>query len=153
MPTYEITYLTKEEDKEKIVPKLIEELQGKVLDWQDLGQKRLAYHLKKQTAAYIYTISFEMENDKVLDLNKEINLQSDILRHLILTKEVVAKVPKVSEKVEEAIEEAISKQKKVPKAVKAKAKEAITPEIKETKEDEKERMKKLEKSLEEILKE
>ena len=153
MIQFEITYITKEEDKQEIVPKLIEKFGGKVRDSQNLGQKKFIYPIKKETVGYYTTLYFELAPDRILDLNKELSLQSEVLRHLLLVKEAAKIVPKVSPKVEEAIEEAIAKTKKVPKAVKVQAKEGVVPEIKETKEDEKKRMKKLEESLEEILKE
>lgn len=163
MKQYEITYLTQEDLKEKPVAKEIEELGGKIISALPLGQKQLVYKIKKAKEAYFTTVIFDIEGEKVVDLNRKLDLKDEILRHLIvilkLPKEILPKAPKaVKEKTveietpkvelpEEKIEEKAAETPKPTKAVKAEK------ETKESKIEEKERLKALDKKLDELLKE
>src|SRR3972149_1873080 len=85
MKQYEITLITKEETKENPVVKEIEGLGGKVLSTNTLGQKQFAYKIKKETSGFYLTLTFEMAPEKVLELNRKISLNEDILRYIIIT--------------------------------------------------------------------
>lgn len=158
MKQYEITYLTKEDLKEKPVAKEIESLGGKIINASSLGQKQLAYKIKKQKEAFFTNILFEIEGEKIIELNRKLGLKEEILRHLIViskkTKEVLPKKPKEIKKPVES--KPIKEEKKIEKATaKLPKPEKITATKKTTESeiDEKERLKELDKKLEELLKE
>lgn len=89
MQNYEITYLTKDEDNEKIVSTLITEHEGKVTSEETLGKKRLAYPIKKEEFAIFYTIKFTASAVNAVTINNLIQGHSNILRHLIVTKKAL----------------------------------------------------------------
>lgn len=89
MNKYEITLLTTEDLKEAPVKKEIEGLGGKVLTTSVLGERQLAYPIKKQTTGIYTTVVFEMEGEKVLELNKKLVMKTEILRQLIIAHKAV----------------------------------------------------------------
>lgn len=88
MHKYEITFITKEDLKEAAVKKEIDGLDGKIISTNGLGQKQLAFQIKKETAGYYTAVLFEMEPEKVLELNRKLSLKSEIIRHLIIASRV-----------------------------------------------------------------
>jgi ribosomal protein S6 len=147
MNKYEITTITKE-DSANLAKKEIESSGGKVLDSKSWGQKNLTFPIKKETAGYFSSIIFEIDPAKISELNKKLNLNSDLLRHLILatTSEKFAIPPKamakkpeaikkeepteVIEKIEEKVEKPKpAKEEKVEKKI-AKTKKETKPKIK-----------------------
>ncbi|OGD57178.1 30S ribosomal protein S6 [Candidatus Berkelbacteria bacterium RBG_13_40_8] len=178
MKTYDITFITKDDQKEKPVKAEIEKLGGKILNVSGIGEKNFTYPIKKENKGFYTTVSFEIEPSKLLDLNKKLGLQEDILRHLIIIGKVTAaeiptlkpvKKPKEipapkEEKMLEAPEEIkeIAKPKKAVKPVKKAEKVEKKPEKKVSKEvteieketeSEEDRLAALDKKLDELLKE
>lgn len=95
MNKYEITIITKEDTKDAPVKKEIEDLGGKIIETSSIGQKQFVYRIKKETAGVYKTVVFELEPTKVLELNKKLSLNPEILRHLIITtKAAKAQAPK-----------------------------------------------------------
>jgi len=115
MKQYEITFITKEpfdtapsiklgtsqgkDLKETPVKKEIEALGGKILNVSSIGQKNFTYPIKKEKAGFYTTVMFEIDPQKLMDLNKTIGLKEEILRHLIIlykaAKVGVPKAPKM----------------------------------------------------------
>lgn len=162
---YEITFLTKEDLKEKPVLKEIESFDGKVISTATLGQKQLSYRIQKEKEAYFTTVVFEINPEKLVDLNRKINLKDEILRHLIVTfkmKETPLKVAK-KEEVPSLEKPEISEEKKeveikkevvkAPKKVRIPALKPKKVEKPEIELGEEERLKALDEKLDELLKE
>jgi len=111
MANYEITIITSQDVKDAPVKKEIETLGGKILAVNSLGQRQLAYPIKKETAGYYTVINFEIDPGKVLELNKKLGLSQEILRHIILVAQaakIEAPKPvetKIAEKPVEKVEE------------------------------------------------
>jgi len=99
MKEYEITFITKEpfdvapsiklgtsqgKDQKNPVKAEIEALGGKILNVSSIGQKNFTYTIKKEKSGFYTTIVFEIDPQKLLDLNKKLSLKEDILRHLII---------------------------------------------------------------------
>lgn len=182
--SYEITFITKEpfdaaQGRDNPVKKLIESLGGKITKTDSLGQKNFVYPIKKEKSGFYTTVDFEIEPEKVLELNKKISLQEEILRYLLITAKaasiakpevkiaklkvevpkieaeaIVEKVEKPEAKIEEKIEEKPAKKTtRKPKAEKPKAEPVKKPAIEAHEENEEERLKALDKKLDELLKE
>jgi len=90
MNQYEITIITRENLKGEPAKKEIENLGGKVLNITELEERQFAYQVKKESSGYYTSIIFEIEPTKVLELNKKIGLNADVLRHLIITHKAAA---------------------------------------------------------------
>ncbi|MDO8686832.1 MAG: 30S ribosomal protein S6 [Candidatus Berkelbacteria bacterium] len=183
MKTYEITFITKEDLKEKPVKEDLEKLGGKILSISGIGEKNFTYPIKKEAKGFYTTISFEIDPVKLIDLNKKLSLHDDILRHLIIigkTAQVeIPKLPKPEKEIEAPKKEKkeikdiedVKEIKEVPKPVKketvkpldlvpqgARGKEkpkvsAKVTEIEKDTETEEDRLKALDKKLDELLKE
>lgn len=93
MNKYELTIITGEDKKDSAVKKEIESLGGKITDVQSLGQKQLAYPIKKETAGFYTAVSFEMAPEKILEFNRKLGLNNEIIRHLIITAKAVQTEP------------------------------------------------------------
>ena len=153
MNKYEITFITKEDLKAEPVKKEIESLGGKIGVVNNVGQKQLTYPIKKETAGYYTAVEFELEGEKVLELNKKLSLKNEILRHLIITAKAVkieAPVEKKEKKVEvtaiaeprpEAIE--IAPEKAITEPLPTEIKEVEKPAEKASEEDKTEKPKKM----------
>ncbi len=108
MKEYEITFITKEpfdtapsiklgasqgkDLKDSPVKKEIESLGGKILSTSSIGQKQFTYKIKKETAGTYSSAIFEIEPEKVNELNNKLVLKPEILRHLIIITRAV-KIP------------------------------------------------------------
>lgn len=177
MKQYEITIITKEDLKEKPIVKEIESLGGKIIIVNSLGQKQLAYPVKKEKIAFYTSILFEIEGEKIIELNRKLGLKEEILRHLIIiAKEAkiqpekkVAKVKTKTEEIKETVikpsetEKVIAQKEEKPIGKPKAPKKQVLPTKKPTPKketappsagvDEKERLEALDKKLDELLKE
>lgn len=108
---YELLYIIPSPFTEKDLPeiserieKLIIDLNGKILEKKELGNKRLAYPIKQIYKGFYFLINFEIDSDGLAKLNQKLILTSEILRYMI----VKAIIPKVKK-------ERRSKTKEIPK--------------------------------------
>lgn len=101
MKNYEITFITKEDQKDKPVKTILENLGGKILSVSSIGQKTFAYPIKKEKAGFYTTVNFEIESEKVIDLNKKLALEEDILRFLIIAVTHTAQMAQLPTKTKE----------------------------------------------------
>jgi len=162
MKQYEITYLTREEPKAGApVAKVIESLDGKITSSSHLGQKQLAYPIKKEKSAFYTTVLFEIPGEKVLELNRKLNLEEEILRHLIISAKVGVISPLAPPlKPEKAIEKPLVEKPAVPlPEIKEEKPKPLKPKpvrkkpVLEEGVSEEDRLKALDKKLDELLKE
>lgn len=88
MRMYRLVLLLKSGLKKEKREKLLKTLNTWIGDMKDekvyeLGEKKLAYSIKKERLAEYYVVEFTSEGN-VKDLDKRMSLQEDILRHLIV---------------------------------------------------------------------
>lgn len=94
MKQYEMTFLTREEIKgAEPILKEIEALEGKIISTSTIGEKTLAYPVKKEKSAFFTTAIFEITPEKLPDLNRKLALKDDILRHLIIVYKEIKLAP------------------------------------------------------------
>ena len=92
MKHYELTCLISPElSKEEVdslskeISSLIQEKQGILEKSMPVLKKQLAYIIKKKTTAYLASLNFQLKPEELKELKKQIELNSKILRYLILT--------------------------------------------------------------------
>lgn len=85
MERYQLTLLSKNEDDKEAVKELIGKIGGEVTDERALGQKPLAYPIKKERVAHFTLLHFLLDPERVLELNRELLLSGHVLRHMITT--------------------------------------------------------------------
>lgn len=64
--------------------KLITDEKGTVTNFKDLGQKKLAYEIKKQVNGFYYVMNFDATTETIKELDRRLGLDENILRHLII---------------------------------------------------------------------
>jgi len=99
---YELLYIVPSPFTEKDLPKilnqikeLIEKFGGKVINQENLGNKKLAYPIKHIRRGFYVLVYFEMEPQKLKEFNQKLRLSSEILRFLIVKAEPVKKASKI----------------------------------------------------------
>ena len=98
-PIYELVVLLHpdlEIDVEAPIAKvegLVEAAGGRVIKRDNWGKKRLAYRIKKQDFAIYVYLEIELEGGKVRDLENQILITEEILRHILVVHEVNPAVP------------------------------------------------------------
>ena len=75
----------KEADRKKLLETIKDHLKEfKITKEDDLGQKPLAYTIKKEDAGYYTMMQFEGETGLTKDFEQRLIRNNDILRHLLL---------------------------------------------------------------------
>lgn len=94
MNKYEIMFIVKATMESTDVKKtsetyksLISDLKGKVVDFSSLGQKKLAYPIKKELNGYYFVMQVEADSECIHEFDRKIRLDENVLRHLIIKKE------------------------------------------------------------------
>jgi len=156
--TYQLTYLL----SPLLEQKKIEEISQKIKKWiiekgGSLSEKEnffpglkknLAYPLKKYRQAFYFNFNFLLAGQLINQLSKQLNLEKDILRHFIITKQKMKSKPiqeAMDHKIVDRIEPLVAKE--IPLSKKS-TQEKTPPEKKE-----KVKIEELDKKLEEILNE
>lgn len=90
---YELTYIinpnlsddeaAKQTDK---VRGFINQEGGEIKDEKLNEKRRLAYQIKKQSFGFFVTIIFNIEPEKIAEIEKKVRLEPRILRHLLILK-------------------------------------------------------------------
>lgn len=78
----------KDEAKDKVlekVEKTIKGLGGVVVKQLEMGKKQLAYKIKKQLEAVYVNLVLELPAAEVVQLDRKLTVDKDILRHLLVT--------------------------------------------------------------------
>ena len=91
MRQYEIMFIVRptlsEEDIKNVVvnfENILTSNGAKILDKQDMGQKELAYEIKKMKSGYYYLFTLEANDDKAIkEFDRLALINGDIIRHLI----------------------------------------------------------------------
>lgn len=96
MKLYELAFLISPEvtDEEtnnypKKVDNFIEEEGGIVIESGRSTRVRLAYPIKKQSQAFLVSVIFQLEAEKIANLDKKMRADDKILRYLTIIKKLV----------------------------------------------------------------
>ncbi|MBI4709411.1 MAG: 30S ribosomal protein S6 [Candidatus Portnoybacteria bacterium] len=97
---YELTYIVNPNLSEAEVAAQSERTRGFInalsgeIKNERLGEKRkLAYLIKKEKFGFFVTLEFNIESDKVEELEKQMRLEPQILRHLLIVKQEAKPTP------------------------------------------------------------
>lgn len=97
MKRYELFYLTsgsipdnQSDGLRNTVNKLITDNGGKVVAEESWGRKRLAYPVKGERQGSYFLADFDMETLKVQALSQKLKLQNEILRYLLMEKNILS---------------------------------------------------------------
>lgn len=91
MNNYEIMFIVKatmEESKIKAcaeeMKKIVTDLKGKVVSFKEMGERKLAYPIKKEITGYYYVMTIEASKDLIKEFDRKALIDESILRHLII---------------------------------------------------------------------
>jgi len=91
MTKYEIMFIVKatmEEDKIKAVSdelqKLVNKKPSKVIEFKEMGRKKLAYPIKKEVSGYYFVMTVEADNETIKEFDRKVLINENVLRHLII---------------------------------------------------------------------
>lgn len=91
MNKYEIMFIvradiTEDEVKETVTnfEKVLTDEGAKIVTSKDLGQKKLAYEIKKQVRGYYHLLNVECNSASVKEFDRKALIDEKILRHLII---------------------------------------------------------------------
>ncbi len=91
MNKYEMMFIVKatmEADQVKAtaenVKKNAEGKDSKVVDYKELGEKKLAYPIKKEINGYYFVMQMEASKEAIAELDRKTALDENVLRHLII---------------------------------------------------------------------
>ena len=91
MKNYEIMFIVKPTLSEEDIKKVVKNFQdvitnngGKITETVEMGQRKLAYEIKKFKSGYYYVITLEANDDKAIkEFDRLALISNDIIRHLI----------------------------------------------------------------------
>ena len=76
---------------------LVRKTGGKIETAQNLGRRRLAFRIARQTEGYYFVVRFSAPTQAVIDLERQLRLQDSVIRFIVLTgDEAVSSVLTVS---------------------------------------------------------
>lgn len=91
MLNYEIMFIVKttiEAEKQKktidSMKKIITDAKGKIVETKEMGEKKLAYPIKKELNGYYYVLKVEATPEVVAEFDRRALIDETILRHLII---------------------------------------------------------------------
>ena len=91
MRKYEIMFIVKTAMETEGANKLYEtyknliiEGKGTIENSKELGQKKLAYEINKETNGFYYVVDFTANTETINELDRRLGLDENIIRHLII---------------------------------------------------------------------
>ena len=91
MDKYEIMFIVKTTLEESVVKSTVESLtsiitdmKGKVENSKDMGQRELAYPIKKEISGFYYVLTVEASHEAIAEFDRKARLNENIIRHQII---------------------------------------------------------------------
>lgn len=92
MNKYEIMFIVKTNLDNDTVKSLTDDLQSvftsnkesKVVDFKDMGQRTLAYPIKKEVNGFYFLLTVETVAECLNEFNHKISINENVLRHLVV---------------------------------------------------------------------
>lgn len=110
MKFYELTYLISPDLSEKELKAVQEKInsfileeEGVLIETNSVVKKSLAYPIKKKSSAFLAIVSFKLNPEKLINLEKKLKLEKAILRYILLAKKLPKEIPVVLKKPEKII--------------------------------------------------
>lgn len=115
MRQYELTYLVSDSVSDSDITKISGKVNaavvdGKILKEENWGRRKLAYNIQKQQFATYITLNFELEPENLAELEHELKVSPEVIRHLLIVKdfgkeklELTADEIAATEDIEEAV--------------------------------------------------
>ena len=91
MNKYEVTFILRTEDEKfknglELVKSDLDKIKAKIQKEEDLGNRDLAYLIKKQARAHYIYMELEAEPSEIAGITRNMNLNVDLLKYLFVKK-------------------------------------------------------------------
>ena len=93
MDRYEIMFIVKNTIEEEKVKKIADSLKdlitndkGNIIDFKEMGKRKLAYPIKKEVTGTYYVMTVEANHDTIKEFSRKVSINENVLRHLIINK-------------------------------------------------------------------
>ena len=93
MDKYEIMFIIKNTIEDDKITKEVENLQklitgdkGKIIEFREMGKRKLAYPIKKELMGSYYVMTVEAKHDTIKEFDRKVLINENVLRHLIIKK-------------------------------------------------------------------
>ena len=91
MRKYELMFIVRTDIEEGEVKnvidslkKLLQDKKAKILEEKEMGQKELAYEIKKHKTGYYFLFTVEAGNDAIEEFERVVLINENILRHIVV---------------------------------------------------------------------
>ena len=90
MNKYEIMFILKSNEEEVIktqvseLKAIITDMNGEITSEKEMGNKKLAYPIKKELNGYYYVININANKDAVAEFDRKAGINENVIRHLII---------------------------------------------------------------------
>ncbi len=91
MNKYEIMFIVKPDMEEAGIKKIADDMKkvltdkgAKILEEQPMGQKELAYEIKKFKTGYYFLFNIEAPKEAIDEFNRVSRINENLLRHLVV---------------------------------------------------------------------
>ena len=90
MNKYEIMFILKSNEEEAIktqvseLKAIITDMNGKIENEKEMGNRKLAYPIKKELNGYYYVMNVEANNEAVAEFDRKSRISENVLRHMII---------------------------------------------------------------------
>ena len=91
MDRYEIMFIVKNTIEEEKVKKIADSLKdlitndkGNIIDFKEMGKRKLAYPIKKEVTGTYYVMTVEANHDTIKEFSRKVSINENVLRHLVM---------------------------------------------------------------------
>ena len=91
MNKYEFMFIVKATMENEMAKKtaenmknIIAENNGKIIEFKEMGERKLAYPIKKEINGYYFVMQLEATKDAIKELDRKASIDETIIRHLII---------------------------------------------------------------------
>jgi len=91
MNKYEIMFIVKSTTESETIKntaeamkKIVTDNKATVVEFNELGEKKLAYPINKEISGYYYVMKIEANKEAVSEIDRKASINENILRHLII---------------------------------------------------------------------
>ena len=90
MNKYEIMFILKSNEEEAIkaqvseMKAIITDMKGEIESEKEMGNRKLAYPIKKELNGYYYVMNVNASNETVAEFDRKARISENVLRHLVI---------------------------------------------------------------------
>lgn len=90
MNKYEIMFILKSNEENDIkaqvsdLKAIITDMNGEITNEKEMGNRKLAYPIKKELNGYYYVINVNANNDAIAEFDRKAKINENVIRHLII---------------------------------------------------------------------